>query len=59
MKHIAAEEGIVLSYRSRSKEARRRTALEYRKKLMPDKSSEYGPPNCADNDDGDFKLMDS
>ena len=28
LKHIAAEEGIILSYRSRSEEARRMTALK-------------------------------
>ena len=52
LKHIAAEENIILSYRYRSEEARRMTALkkrEYRNKLIPDKESEYGPPDRVDN----------
>ena len=52
LRHIAAKEGIVLSYRSRSEESRRATALkkrEYRKKITPDKESDYGPPDRIDN----------
>ena len=52
LRHIAAKEGIVLSYRSRSEETRRATALkkrEYRKKITPDKESDYGPPDRIDN----------
>ena len=52
LKHIAAEDGIVLSYRSKSEEARRMTAKkrqQYRMRAIPDKESEYGPPDRADN----------
>ena len=52
LKHIAAEDGIILSYRSRSEEARKMTVLkkrEYRNKLIPDKESEYGSLDRVDN----------
>ena len=52
LKHMAAEDGIVLSYRSKNEEARRMTAKkkqEYRKRSFPDKESEYGPPDRTDN----------
>ena len=52
LKHVAAEDGIVLSYRSKNEEARRMTAKkkqEYRKRSFPDKESEYGPPDHTDN----------
>ena len=57
LKHLAAEGGVTLSYRSRSEDARRTTALkkqEYRKKLIPDKSSQYGPPDRLDNFSGEL-----
>ena len=52
LKHMAAEDGIVLSHRSKNEEARRMTAKkkqEYRKRSLPDKESEYGPPDRTDN----------
>ena len=52
LKHMAAEDGIVLSNRSKNEEARRMTAKkkqEYRKRSFPDKESEYGPPDRTDN----------
>ena len=52
LKHIAAEEGTVLSYRSRTEESRRMEALakqKQRMKYVPDKTSQYGPPDHADN----------
>ena len=55
LKHIAAEEGTVLSYRSRTEESRRLEALAKRKqrmKCIPDKTSQYGPPDRTDNFNG-------
>ena len=52
LKHIAAEKGSVLSYRSRTEEARRMEALakqKQRMKCIPDKTSQYGPPDRVDN----------
>ena len=50
--HHSAEKGVVLSYRSRTEEARRMTAAKKQKqrmKSLPDKTSQYGPPDRADN----------
>ena len=52
LKHVAAEDGINLSYRSKSEEGRRMTAhkrQEYRKRSVPDKESEFGPPDHVEN----------
>ena len=54
LKHISAEEGISLSYRSRSEEARREAALKKRKQRMnarmaPDKKTQFGPPDRSSN----------
>ena len=52
LKHIAAEEGTVLSYRSRTEESRRMQALakqKQRMKCVPDRTSQYGPPDRVDN----------
>ena len=49
---MAAKDGIILSYRSKSEKARRMTAKkrqEYRRRSFPDKESEYGPPDRTDN----------
>jgi len=52
LKHIAAEEGTMLSYRSKTEEARRQAALKkqkQRKACIPDKSAQFGPPDRASN----------
>ena len=52
LKHMAAEDGIILSYRSKSEEVRRLAAKkkqEYKKRSFPDKELEYGPPDRTDN----------
>ena len=51
LKHISAEEGAGLSYRSRTEEARRMLAENRQKqrvKSVPDKSSQFGPPDRSD-----------
>lgn len=45
LKRIAAEKGVVLS---RTEEARRITAAKKIMKSLPDKTSQYGPPDHAD-----------
>ena len=52
LKHIAAEEGTTLSYRSKTEEARRQAALKkqkQRKACNPDKSAQFGPPDRPSN----------
>ena len=52
MKHIAAEDGVSLSYRSQTEEARRVAATkkcQQRMKLIPDKTAQFGPPDRSDN----------
>ena len=52
LKHIAAENGIILTYRSTTEEARRKDALTKKKqrmKSLPDKTSQYGPPDRPSN----------
>ena len=52
LKHIALENGVLLSYRSKSEEAKRMTAKkvakQHRMRVVPDKESEYSPPDCAE-----------
>ena len=52
LKHIAAEDGTSLSYRSKTEQARRETARRKQKQRMgsiPDKTAEYGPPDRPSN----------
>ena len=52
LKHIAAEDGTSLSYRSKIEQVRRETARRKQKQRMgsiPDKTAEYGPPDCPSN----------
>ena len=52
LKHIAAEDGVSLSYRSQTEEARRVAAAkksQQRMKLIPDKTAQFGPPDRTDN----------
>ena len=52
LKHMAAEKGVVLSYRSTTEEARRVSAIQKQKqrlKSIPDKSCQFGPPDRVDN----------
>ena len=55
LKHLAAKEGVVVSYRSRTEEARRSVAAKkrlQRYKSIPDKKifkCEYGPPDRLEN----------
>ena len=51
LKHIAAKEGVSLSYRSQTEEARRVAAAkkcQQRMKLIPDKAAQVGPPDHTD-----------
>ena len=52
LKHIAAENGIILTYRSTTEEAWRKdapTKKKQRMKSLPDKTSQYGPPDRPSN----------
>lgn len=52
LKHITAESGVSLTYRSTTEEARRRDALRKQKQRMksiPDKTSQHGPPDRPSN----------
>ena len=52
LKHMAAEKGVVLSYRSTTEEARRVSAIQKQKqrlKSIPDKSCQFGPPDRVDD----------
>ena len=53
LKHLAAEDGLSLSYCSKSEESRRMEALQKRKQrstaCTPDTSAEYGPPDRSCN----------
>ena len=50
LKHIAAEDGVSLSYRSQTEEARRTAAAkkcQQRMKVVPDKIAQFRPPDCT------------
>ena len=52
LKHITGEDGVSLSYRSQTEEARRMAAAkkcQQRMKVVPDKTAQFGPPDCTDN----------
>ena len=52
LKHMTAQEGVALSYRSRSEEARRNNAISkqnQRLKFTADPECQYGPPDRAAN----------
>lgn len=53
LKHIAAEQNISLSYRSRSEEGRladaQRKQKQRQKTLAPDKTAQFGPPDKLSN----------
>ena len=53
LKHIAAEQNVSLSYRSRSEEARladaQRKQKQRQKTLAPDKTAQFGPPDKLSN----------
>ena len=53
LKHIAAEEGVILSYRSRTEDSRRMAAkkksLQRKQKIIPDRAAQFGPPDRSDN----------
>ena len=53
LKHIAAKKGVTLSYRSKTEESRRTTAVNKQSqrlaKSIPDKSCQHGPPDRVDN----------
>ena len=53
LKHIGAQEGISLTYRSRSEEARKTAARKKQqqryKNIPPDKSAQFGPPDRYTN----------
>ena len=52
LKHIAAEDGVSLSYQSQTEEARRTAAAkkyQQRMKVVPDKTAQFGPPDRTNN----------
>ena len=53
LKHIGAQEGISLTYLSRSEEARKTAAKKKQqpryKNIPPDKSAQFGPPDRSTN----------
>lgn len=52
LKHMAAEKGVSLSYRSRTEDARRMSAAKKQQqrlnKVVPDKNLQFGPPDRND-----------
>ena len=52
LKHIIAQDGVSLSYRSQTEEARRMATAkksQQRMKLIPDKTAQFDPPDRTDN----------
>ena len=57
LKHIAAEEGVSLSYRSRSEEARRVSARNKQKQCIAQyPPAQFGPPDRSSNFTGSSVL---
>ena len=53
LKHMVAEEGVILSYRSRTEDSRRMAAkkksLQRKQKIIPDRAAQFGLPDRSDN----------
>ena len=48
LKHIAEEDGIIYPKHEEARSMAAKNKQEYRKKSIPDKQSEHGPPDHAD-----------
>ena len=52
LKHLAAEDGLSLSFQSKTEESRRMEALQKKKQkahTVVDATADYGPPDCPSN----------